>query len=237
MGRRDLQILQRDVIEMKPKLTKKGIVILVAIIAAIAFFVRVPRAAIMVSGFLTAIFALVFTVTTLLPISDVLLLTFIGFGALTAWALYKRDLKPVLFPGSLLALPALVAGVSMMISPALEWYFGFLLFMPFSVIMLSLFVGLGAIVVSPSCRQDVSRVLRLIAYTFGAIVLSLLFQLLMLVLWALVLHLVPHGTDIVTALVIAYLYWPGKKRGLLLEVLGPILALELALLLISGLIV
>lgn len=211
--------------------------IIVAIIVAIILFMRVPMAVMVLSMFLSALLTLFFSILALLPISTVFLLTFIGFGAIVAWALYKRDLKPVLFPGSLLILPTLVAAILMVFSPTLEWHFTYYLLLPLSAIMLSIFVGLGAIVVSPSSRQDVRQVLKLIAFTFGAIVLSIFFQLALFFLWALALRFMPSGTELVTGLVIAYLYWPGKKRGFFLRVFGAVLALELAMLLTINLII
>jgi hypothetical protein len=209
----------------------KKIVILGAIVAATIFFVLVPKAAIMFGGFLTALLGIIFPVITLLPVSTILLLTFLGFGAIVVWAIHKRDLKPVIFPGSLLLLPALVATTLMVFIPTFEWHFTFTLFLPLSAVMLSIFVGLAAIVVFPSYRQDMGQVLKLIGFTSGAIVLSIFFQLVLFFLWALALRFVPGGTNFVTGLVIVYLYWPGKKRGLFLRVFGAVLVLELALLL------
>lgn len=214
----------------------KKIVILGAIVAAVAFFVLVPKAAIMFGGFSTALLGMFFPVVTFLPISTVLFLTFVGFGAIMAWAIYKRDLKPVVFPGSLLVLPALAAAILMVFSPTFEWHFTFTLLLPLSAVMLSIFVGLAAIMVSPSYRQDTRKVLKLIKFTFGAIVLSIFFQLVMLFLWALALRFVPGGTELITGFVIVYLYWPGKKRGLFWRVFGAVLVLELALLKTIGLI-
>lgn len=191
----------------------------------------VQRATVILGGFLTALFGLFFPAIALLSVSTVLLLTFVGFGVIMVWAIYKRDLKPVLFPGSLLVLPALVAIILMVFSPTFEWYFTFTLLLPLSAVMLSIFVGLAAIVASPSYRQDMGQVLKLITPTLAAIVLSIFFQLALFFLWALVLRSIPGGTDFVTALVVVYLYWPGKKRGLFLTVFGAVLALELALLL------
>ena len=214
----------------------KKIVILGAIVAATAFFVLVPKAAIIFGGFSTALLGMIFPIITFLPISTVLLLTFVGYGTITVWAAYKRDLKPMLFPGSLLVLPALVAAILMVFTPTFEWHFTFTLLLPLSAVMLSIFVGLAAIVASPSCRQDIRKVLKLIRFTFAAIVLSIFFQLVMFFLWALALRFIPGGTELITGLVIVYLYWPGKKRGLFLKVFGAVLALELALLLTMGII-
>ena len=239
MGEEYWEIVQRNAVKMKSKLTIKWILALVTIIvviAAITLFVRVPMAAMVLGLFSTALLTLFFSVLALLPISTVLLLTFIGFGAITIWAIYKRDLKPVLFPGSLLVLPPLIAAILIIFSPTLEWHLTYYLLLPLSAIMLSIFVGLGAIVISPSCRQDLKQVFKLIGVTFGALVLSMLFQLVLFFLWALALRFVPFGTNLVTVFVIAYLYWPGKKRGLFLKVFGAVLALELALLLTVGLI-
>lgn len=232
-------------------LTKRRIVTLgavIAIVAAIAFFVFVPhprgatipknmRAVMMLGVLLTALLTIFFSILAVLPISAVLLLTFVGVGAITIWAFYKRDLKRALFPCLALVLPALAAAILMVFFPTLEWYFNYLLLLPFSAIMLSIFPGIGAILICPSYRQDLSRVFKLITITFGAIVLSIFFQLALLFLWVLALRFIPNGTDLVTGLVIAYLYWPGKKRGLFLKVLGAVLALELALFLTIRLII
>ena len=212
----------------------KKIVILGTIVAATAFFILVPQAAIIFGGFSTALLGMFFPIVTFLPVSTILLLTFLGFGAITAWAGYKRDLKPVLFPGSLLVLPALIAAILMVFSPTFEWHFTFTLLLPLSAIMLSIFVGLAAIVASASYRQDVGQVLKLITSTLAAIVVSIFFQLVMFFLWALALRFVPFGTEFITGLVIVYLYWPGKKRGLFWRVFGAVLVLELALLLTIG---
>lgn len=211
--------------------------IIVVIIVTTVFFMRVPMAAMVLGMFLTALLTLFFSILALLPISTVFLLTFIGFGAIVAWAFYKRDLKLVLFPGLLLILPTLVAAILMVFSPTLEWHFTYYLLLPLSAIMLSIFVGLGAIVVSPSSRRDVRQVLKVIAFTFGAIVLSIFFQLALFFLWALALRFIPSGTELVTGLVITYLYWPGKERGFFLRVFGAVLALELAMLLTINLII
>jgi len=216
--------------------TVKKIVIIGSFVAATAFFILVPKAAILFGGFSTALLGIVFPIITLLPVSTILLLTFVGFGAIMVWAIYKRDLKPVIFPGSLLVLPSLIAAILMMFSPTFEWHFTFTLLLPLSAVMLSIFVGLAAIVVSPSYRQDIRKVLKLITFTFGAIVLSIFFQLVMFFLWALALRFIPSGTNLVTGLVIVYLYWPGKKRGLFWRVFGAVLALEFALFLTTGLI-
>ena len=228
-------MVQRNAVEMKSKLTKKRIMILVAIIAAIAFIVQVPMAAITLGMLSTALLTTFFSILALLPVSAVFILTFVGFGAIVVWAFHKRELKTVLFPGSLLLLPALVAAILMVFFPRTEWYFTYHLLLPLSAIMLSIFVGLGAIVVSPSYRKDLRQVLKLITFTSGAIVFSIFFQFALFLLWA--LQLMPNITDIVTILVIAYLYWPGKKRGLFSEILGPILVLEMALILTISLII
>jgi hypothetical protein len=212
----------------------KKIIILGTIVAATAFFILVPQAAIIFGGFSTALLGMFFPIVTLLPVSTILLLTFLGFGAITAWAAYKRDLKPVLFPGSLLLLPALIAAILMAFAPTFEWHFAFTLLLPLSAVMLSIFVGLAAIVASPSYRQDMGQVLKLITSTLAAIMVSIFFQLALFFLWA--LDLMPHLTTLVTILVIICLYWPGKKRGLFLRVFGAVLALELALLLTINLI-
>jgi len=247
-------MVQRNSVKKKSRLTKRRIVtlgtviVIVAIATATSLSVFVPhprgstipknmRAFMTLGMLLTALLTLFFSILAVLPISAVLLLTFAGVGAMTVWAFYKRDLERALFPCLALVLPALVAAILMVFFPALEWYFNYLLLLPLSSIMLSTFAGLGAIVVSPSCRQDVGRVLKLTTFIFGAIVLSIFFQLALLFLWVLALRFIPNGTDLVTGLVIAYLYWPGKKRGLFLRVLGPVLALELALFLTINLII
>jgi len=244
-------MVQRNSVKKKLKLTKKRIMTLVTVIAivtAIVFFMFVPhprgatipknmRVPITLAMLLTALLTLFFSILAVLPISTVLLLTFIGSGAIIIWAFYKRDLKRVLFPCLALVLPALVVTILMVFFPTLEWYFNYLLLLPLSAVFLSTFAGIGAIVVSPSYRQDINQVLKLIAFTFGAIVLSIFFQLALLLLWALGLRFIPNGTNLVTGLAIAYLYWPGKKRGLFLRALGAVLALELALLLTINLII
>lgn len=216
--------------------TVKKIVIIVSFMVATAFFVLVPKAAITFGGFSTALVGIVFPVITFLPVSTILFLTFLGFGAITVWAAYKRNLKPVLFPGSLLVLPALAATILMVFVPTFEWHFTFTLLLPLSAVMLSMFVGLAAIVVSSPYRQDIRKVLKLITFTFGAIMLSIFFQLVLFFLWALALRFVPFGTEFITGLVVVYLYWPGKKWGLFWRVFGAVLVLELALLLTTGLI-
>lgn len=214
-------------------MTKKNIVILAVITvvaaAAIVLFVRVPMTALMLGMLSTALLTMFFTVLALLPISDIFFLTFVGFSLLAVWAFYKRDLKPVLFPGLALVLPVLAAAILMKFFPKLEWYFTYHLLLPFSAIMLSMFTGLGAIVMSSSCRQNVRQVLRLVVFTCGALILSIFFQFALLLLWA--LQLMPYLTNIITISVIAFLYWPSPKRGLFPKVLGAVLVLESLLLL------
>jgi len=233
--------------------TKKRIVRLAAVIAAIALFVLTFGIAILLLMFGTdmirqvfpvvmllmlgtAFITLLLPVLVILPVSSVLLLTFVGFGALTAWAFYKRDLKPVLFPGSFLVLPALLAAILIVFFSSLKFYFNIFAFFPISALMLSIFVGLGAIVISASYRQDLKRVLKLIRFTFGAIVLSIFFLLGVFVVNVL-LALPFDFPPLAAGLVVVYLYWPGRKHGLFLRAFGAVLALELALLLTMKLVV
>lgn len=181
-----------------------------------------------------------FPILVFLPVSAILLLISVGLGVITVWAFHKGDLKPVLFPWSALALLVFVAAISIVFFPTLEMTFTsvwllpgeFLLsiwFLP-GAFLLSIFTGLGAIVVSPFYRQDIRQVLKLIKSTFGAIVLSTF-------LWT-GLYVMPRiFMFLVAGLIVAFLYWFGKKRGLFLGVLGPVLALELALLLTINLII
>lgn len=128
-------------------------------------------------------------------------------------------------------LAPLAATVLLMFGAAmLTVFFPILAFLPISAVLLSIFVGLGAIIVCASFRRDLKRVLKLIKFTFGAIVLSSF-------LWVALCGLPRILTFLVAGLVVAYLYWPGKKRGLFLGVLEPVLALELALLLTINLMI
>ncbi len=128
-------------------------------------------------------------------------------------------------------LAPLVAVISILFAVALlTVLFPILVFLPVSAVLLSIFAGLGAIMVWAFRRRALKRVLKLIVFTFGAIALS---ALLLTVLCALPRIL----TFLVAGLVVAYLYWPGKKRGLFLGVLEPVLALELALLLTINLMI
>lgn len=101
-------------------------------------------------------------------------------------------------------------------------------FLPISAVLI--FAGLVTIMVWAFRRRALKRVLKLIGFTLGAIALSTL-------LWS-ALCLMPRILMfLVAGLVVAYLYWPGKKRGLFLGVLGPVLALELAVLLTINLMI
>lgn len=214
-------MVQRNSIKKKSRLTKKRIVVLGAIIVATAFCVLAPLAATVLLMFGAAMLTVFFPILAFLPISAVLLSIFAGLGAIMVWAFRRRDLKRVLSPWSALVLLAFAAAI-------LTVFFTILL--PVSAFLLSIFVGLGAIIVCASFRRDLKRVLKLIKFTFGAIVLSSF-------LWVALCGLPRILTFLVAGLVVAYLYWPGKKRGLFLGVLEPVLALELALLLTINLMI
>jgi hypothetical protein len=78
--------------------------------------------------------------------------------------------------------------------------------------------------------MKVKKILKLIVCILGAIILSVF-------IW-LVLHMLPKILMFFVAfLIVVYLYWPSKKRVLFLEILGPVLALELTLLLTINLII
>ncbi len=184
-----------------------------------------------------AIIPLLFPVLMLFPISTILLLTFIGFGVLAAWALYKRELKRVFFPGLVLVLPSLAATIFMAFYPILNFYFDLLAFFPLSAIMLSIFAGLGAIVISPSYRQDFRRILKLIGFTFGAIILStILWVFLYLIPPLLTLPFPRIFTFIAAGLIVVGLCWLSKKCGLFLRVFIGVMVLELALFLTINLV-
>jgi len=223
-------MVQRNSIKKKSRLTKKRIVAL----GAIAFFVLFPMATLMLLLEAGGI-QVVFPILVFLPVSAMLLLTFAGVGAIGVWAFFSRDLKRVLPLCLALVLPAFVAAIFMVVFPhtLVGMVLTHLLFLPISAVLLSLFVGLGAIIVWAPLRRDLGRVLKLVKFTFGAIVLS---SFLWLPLCGLS-NLSPILTFLIAALVVAYLYWPGKKRGLFLGVLGPVLALELAVLLTINLII
>jgi len=91
--------------------------------------------------------------------------------------------------------------------------------------------GLGAIIVYAFFGRDFTkRILKFIVWTLGAIILSAF-------IWS-ALYILPRILMFFVAfLIIVCLYWPGKKRGLFLGVLGPVLALELTLLLTINLII
>ncbi len=221
-------MVQRNSIKKKSRLTKKKIVVLGAIIVATAFCVLAPLAATVLLMFGAAMLTVFFPILAFLPISAVLLSIFAGLGAIMVWAFRRRDLKRVLSPWSALVLIAFAAAILTALFPILTVFFTILL--PVSAFLLSIFVGLGAIIVCASFRRDLKRVLKLIKFTFGAIVLSSF-------LWVALCGLPRILTFLVAGLVVAYLYWPGKKRGLFLGVLEPVLALELALLLTINLMI
>lgn len=186
----------------------------------------------------TAMLWLIFPVLGYLPVLAVLLLTFVGVGAIMAWAIYKKDLKRV-FPLSLiLVLPALTATILIMLSPPVEFLFNTFFFLPFLIIMLSLFTGLGVIVVGPSYRQDLRQVLKLITFTLAALVFSTFLWMILYLgpMWV-ALYFMPYWvvlgsiprifTFLIAGLIVAYLYCPNKERGLFLTILGPVLLLEL----------
>lgn len=237
-------MVQGNTIKMKSELIKRRITILGVIIAVIIFVIafcsyvaRGPMALVM---FPPVILEVLFPILVFLPVPAILLLISAGLGVITVWAFRRGDLKRVLSTWSVLALLAFTAGISMVFFPALKVIFTsvwllpgeFLLsiwFLP-GAFLLSIFTGLGAIVISSSYRQDLRQVLKLIRFTFGAIVVSTF-------LWT-GLYVLPRIlTFLVAGLVVACLYWLGKKPGLFLKVLGPVFALELALLLTINLII
>ncbi len=211
---------------------------LVAIIAGVVLFVSSPVLILLLGLFGTAMLWLLFPILGYLPILVVLFLTFAGLGAIIIWALYKRDLKPVLLLCLVLMLPALAATILIMFSPPTEFFFNSFFFLPFLVILISIFIGLGAIVISPYYKQGLRQVSKLIMFTLGALVLStFLWMILYLGPMWMALYLMPDWvvfslmprvlTFLIAGLIVFYLYWPGKKRGLFLTVLGPIILLEL----------
>ena len=225
--------------KMKLILTKLGIIIAV-IIAVIAFCNYVARGPMVLVMFPPVILEVLFPILVFLPVPAILLLISVGLGAIVVWAFRKGDLKRILSTWSVLVLLAFAAGISMVFFPALEDFFTVVQLMPGESLLsiwflpgaflLSIFTGLGAMVINSSYRQDLGQVLKLIKFTFKAIVISTF-------LWT-GLYVMPRILMfLVAGLILAYLYWPGKKRGLLPEVLGPVLALELALLLTINLII
>ena len=237
-------------LKKKPRLTKRRIATLGAIFAAIALSPLAGKLYVVGYMFAPAMLTVFFPVLAFLPISAVLLLTFVGLGAIAIWAFYKRDLRRVLLLCSVLALPTFAAAISMMFFPTFAGIFTFALLLPILVVLLSVFAGLGAIVVWAPLRKDLGRVLKLIKFTFGAIVLSSALWVALCAssfLWVSYQSLLPWLaslrlplrilTFLIPGLIVAYLYWPGKKRGLFFGVLGPVLALELALLLTINLII
>jgi len=213
--------------------SKLGVIIAV-IIFVIAFCAYVAKGFMVLLMFPPVMLEVLFPILVFLPVSAILLLISVGLGVITVWAFRKGDLKPVLFPWSALALLAFAAAISIVFFPTLEMTFTsvwllpgeFLLsiwFLP-GAFLLSIFTGLGAIVVSPFYKQDVRQVLKLIKSTSTF-------------LWT-GLYVMPRLLMfLVAGLIVAFLYWFGKKRGLFLRVLGPVLALELALLLTINLII
>ncbi len=216
----------------------KKTVKLVAVIAVVALLVSSPVLILLLGLFGTAMLWLIFPILGYLPILTVLLLTFVGVGAITAWALYKRDLKPVLLPCLVLVLPALAVIILIALSPPAKFLFNSFFFLPFLIIMLALFIGLGTIVVSQSYKQNLGQVLKLITLTLAALVLSVFLWMILYLgpMWV-ALYFMPYWvvlgsiprvfTFLIAGLIVAYLYWPGKKRGLFPTVLGPIFLLEL----------
>ena len=110
-----------------------------------------------------------------------------------AWAIYKKDLKRVLLPLLILVLLPLTATILIVFSPITEFLFNFFFFLPFLVILLSVFTGLGAMVVSESYRQDVGLALKLIGFTLAAILFSAFLWLFIYLgpLWA-ALYFMPY---------------------------------------------
>lgn len=233
----------------------KKILTFVAIIAGVAFLMFAQKLVMILSLFGTAGLFLSFPILGHLPILTVLILTFAGFGAITAWAIYKRNLKQVLFPGSILILTPLVAIILIVFSPLSEFLFNTFFFLPFLSIMLSVMVGVGAIMLNPPYRQNVESVFKLIGFTLAAILFSAFLWLLIYLgpMW-IGLSLMPNWinymtfwtgmylmpriiTLLIAGFILTYLYWPGKKRGLFLTVLGPVFLLELLLFLTINLIV
>ena len=224
---------------VKRRITKLGVIIAV-IIAVIAFCNYVARGPMVLLMFPPVILEILFPILVFLPIPAILLLISAGLGAITVWAFKRGGLKRIPPTWSALALLAFTAGISMVFFPTLKVIFTsvwllpgeFLLsiwFLP-GAFLLSIFTGLAAIAISPSYKQDARKVLKLIRFTFGAIVLSTF-------LWTGLYTLPRILTFLIAGLIVFCLYWPSKKRGLFLKVLGPVLVLELALLLTINLII
>ncbi len=225
--------------KMKSKLIKLG-VIMVVIVAVIAFCVYVARGPMVLLMFPPVILELLFPILVFLPIPAILLLISAGLGAITVWAFKRGGLKRIPPTWSALALLAFTAGISMVFFPTLKVIFTSVWLLPGESLLsiwflpgaflLSIFTGLGAMVISSSYRQDLRQVLELIKFTFKAIVFSTF-------LWT-GLYVMPRIVMFLAAgLILVYLYWPGKKRGFFSRVLGPVFALELALLLTINLII
>ena len=231
-------MVQRNFVKMKSNPIGKGVATLIAVIAGVVLFVSSPLLIILLGLFGTAMLWLLFPILGYLPILTVLLLTFVGLGTIMVWAIYKKDLKPVLLPCLVLILPVLAATILIMFSPHVKFLLNYFFFLPFLIIMLSIFTGLGAIVINPSYRQDLRRVLKLIVITLGAMALSTFLWLGLYLgpMWA-ALYLMPYWvlfssiprifTFLIAGLIVTYLYWPNKKRGLFLTILGSVFLLEL----------
>jgi hypothetical protein len=224
---------------IKRRITKLG-VIMAVIVAVIAFCVYVARGPMVLLMFPPVILEVLFPILVFLPVPAILLLISVGLGAITIWAFRRGDLKRVLSTWSVLALIAFAAAISMVFFPTLKVIFTSVWLLPGESLLsiwflpgaflLSIFTGLGAMVISLSYRQDLRQVLKLIKFTFKAIVLSTF-------LWT-GLYVMPRILMFLAAgLILVYLYWPGKKRGFFPKVLGPVFALELALLLTINLII
>ena len=222
---------------MKMKSTLTIFAIIIAVIAFCNYVARGPMALVM---FPPVILEVLFPILVFLPVPAILLLISVGLGIITVWAFCKGDLKRILSTWSVLALLAFAAGISMVFSPTLKAIFTSARFLPGESLLsiwflpgaflLSIFTGFGAIAISPSYRQDLRQVLKLIKFTFGAIVVSTF-------LWT-GLYVMPRILMfLVAGLILVYLYWFGKRSGLFLKVLGPVFALELALLLTINLII
>lgn len=124
---------------------------------------------------------------------------------------------------------AAIAWLAGAVLTLITFLFVFLADLPISAVLI--FAGLGAIMICALFRRSLAkRVLKLIGFTFGAIALSTF-------LWSALYLMSRILTFFIAGLVVAYLYWPGKKRGLFLGVLGPVLALELVLPLTINLII
>lgn len=211
-----------------------------AITAIVAFCVYVARGPMVLLMFPPVILELLFPILVFLPVPAILLSISAGLGVITIWAFRRGDLERIFSVWSALALLAFAVGISMVLSPALEAFFTsvwlfpgeFLLsiwFLP-GILLLAILTGFGAIAMSPSYRQNLKQVLRLIKFTFGAIALSTF-------LWT-GLYVMPRIFMFLAAgLILVCLYWFGKKRSFFLRVLDSVFALELALLLTINLLI